>query len=340
MAPDTTLGMSPAWLDAQYNNRARVPEAVQHLQRWAANSATARAQLLATGQAVLDVPYMHHPAWPATAQTLDVFTPPPGATPPAGGWPVLLFVHGGYWRALDKADHSFIAPPWVAPGRGAAERVAEGAGTGADEGANEATGAGPGAVVVVPNYALCPAVRVSDITAQMQQAVAWVWQHVAPHGGNPARITVVGHSAGGQVVGMLLSTPLSQWQALGVHAPAGAQAPLAPFPLRHGVSISGLFDLAPIQQTPFLADLGLTPEEAHAQSPIHRPHTGGVLTAVVGGDESEEFLRQNTLLRQAWGEAAAPVAEVLPGLNHFTVVDELTRPGSRLGGLVGAALMV
>jgi arylformamidase len=109
---------------------------------------------------------------------------------------------------------------------------------------------------------------------------------------------------------MLLSTPLSQWQALGIHSTEGAA--LAPFPLRHGVSISGLFDMAPICQTPFLADLGLTPEEAHAQSPIHRPRTGGVLTAVVGGDESEEFLRQNTLLRQAWGEAAAPVAEVLP----------------------------
>ncbi len=314
MAPDTTLGMSPAWLDAQYNNRARVPEAVQHLQRWAADSATARTQLLATGQAVLDVPYMQHPAWPATAQTLDVFTPPAGATPPAGGWPVLLFIHGGYWRALDKADHSFIAPPWVAPG------------------------GGHGAIVVVPNYALCPAVRVSDITAQMQQAVAWVWQHIAGHGGNPARITVVGHSAGGHVVGMLLSTPLNQWQALGVNTHEGASS--AFFSLRHGVSISGLFDLAPIGQTPFLADLGLTPEEAHAQSPIHRPHTGGVLTAVVGGDESEEFLRQNTLLRQAWGDAAAPVAEVLPGLNHFSVLEELVKPGSCLGGLVGAALMV
>ena len=308
--------MTPAWLDAQYNNRARVPEAVQHLQRWAADSATARAQLLANGQAVLDVPYMHHPAWPATAQTLDVFTPPPGATPPAGGWPVLLFIHGGYWRALDKADHSFIAPHWVAPG--------------------ERTGWSQGAIVVVPNYALCPAVRVSDITAQMQQAVAWVWQHIAGHGGNPARITVAGHSAGGHVVGMLLSTPLSQWQALGASAHEGDAPPT--FPLRHGVSISGLFELEPIRQTPFLTDLGLTREEARAQSPIHHPHTGGVLTAVVGGDESEEFLRQNTLLRQAWGEAAAPVAEALPGLNHFTVLDELTKPGSRLSGMVRSAL--
>jgi arylformamidase len=296
---------SPQWLDAQYNNRARVPEALQHLQRWAADSATARAQLQATGQAVLDLTYMADPSLPAAAQTLDIFTPPAHATPPEGGWPVLVFIHGGYWRALDKADHSFIAPPWV----------------------NAVVG--PGAVVVVPNYALCgalcPAVRVSTITAQMQQAVAWVHRHVAAHGGNPQRLTVAGHSAGGHLVGMLLST---DWAAFGLPAQ----------PVQHGISISGLFDLEPIRQTPFLADLGLTPDEAHAQSPVHCPHTGGVLTAVVGGDESEEFLRQNTLLQQAWGSAAAPVAKVLPGLNHFTVVDALVQPRSRLAGCVVACL--
>jgi len=289
---------SPAWLDAQYNNRARVPEAVQLLQRWAADSATARAQLQATGQAVLDVPYMANPGLPSAAQTLDIFTPPASARPPEGGWPVLVFIHGGYWRALDKADHSFLAPPWVN------------------------AGAGPGAVVVIPNYALCPVVSVSTITAQMQQAVAWVWRHIAQHDGNAQRITVAGHSAGGHLVGMLLATPAARWTAMGVKA--------APFPICHGVSISGLFDLEPIRQTPFLADLGLTPAQAHAQSPIHLPHAGGVLTSVVGGDESDEFLRQNTLLQLAWGEAAAPLAEVLPGLNHFSVVEELVKPGSRL----------
>lgn len=298
MNPATSPVASPAWLDSQYNNRARVPEAVQHLQRWAADSATARAALQASGQALLDVPYMADPALPPTAQTLDIFTPPPGATPPAGGWPVLLFVHGGYWRALDKADHSFIAPSWVAQG----------------------------AIVVIPNYALCPAVRVSTITDQMRQAVAWTARHsgnLNGQPGNPDRLSVAGHSAGGHIVGMLLSTRWAEW--------GGS-------PIRHGISISGLFDLNPIRQTPFLADLGLTPDEAQAQSPIHHRHTGGQLTAVVGGDESEEFLRQNGLLRTAWGEAAAPVAEVLPGLNHFSVVEELTRPSSRLSALVAARL--
>ncbi len=309
MNPATSPVASPAWLDSQYNNRARVPEAVQHLQRWAADSATARAALQASGQALLDVPYMADPALPPAAQTLDIFTPPPGATPPAGGWPVLLFVHCGYWRALDKADHSFIAPPWVAQG----------------------------AIVVIPNYALCPAVRVSTITDQMRQAVAWTARHIGNlngQPGNPDRLSVAGHSAGGHIVGMLLSTRWAEWGGSGAALPGQPDGT----PIRHGISISGLFDLEPIRQTPFLADLGLTPEEAQAQSPIYHRHTGGQLTAVVGGDESEEFLRQNGLLRTAWGEAAAPVAEVLPGLNHFSVVEELTRPSSRLSVLVAARL--
>ncbi len=309
MNPANSPVASPAWLDSQYNNRARVPEAVQHLQRWAADSATARAALQASGQALLDVPYMADPALPPAAQTLDIFTPPPGATPPAGGWPVLLFVHGGYWRALDKADHSFIAPPWVAQG----------------------------AIVVIPNYALCPAVRVSTITDQMRQAVAWTARHIGNlngQPGNPDRLSVAGHSAGGHIVGMLLSTRWAEWGGSGAALPGQPDGT----PIRHGISISGLFDLEPIRQTPFLTDLGLTPEEAQAQSPIHHRHTGGQLTAVVGGDESEEFLRQNGLLRTAWGEAAAPVAEVLPGLNHFSVVEELTRPSSRLFALVAARL--
>ena len=309
MNPATNPVLSPAWLDSQYNNRARVPEAVQHLQRWAADSATARAALQASGQALLDVPYMADPALPPAAQTLDIFTPPPGAAPPAGGWPVLLFVHGGYWRALDKADHSFIAPPWVAQG----------------------------AIVVIPNYGLCPAVRVSTIIDQMRQAVAWTARHIGNlngQPGNPDRFSVAGHSAGGHIVGMLLSTRWAEWGGSVAALPGQPDGS----PIRHGISISGLFDLEPIRQTPFLADLGLTPEEAQVQSPIHHRHTGGQLTAVVGGDESEEFLRQNGLLRTAWGEAAAPVAEVLPGLNHFSVVEELTRPSSRLSALVAVRL--
>ena len=90
--------------------------------------------------------------------------------------------------------------------------------------------------------------------------------------------------------------------------------------LRAAISVSGLFELETIRRTPFLApDLRLTAESARRLSPALMPAPAGRLAAVVGGDESE-FLRQNRLIRSAWGGAAVPVCEAIPGTNHFTVL--------------------
>ena len=94
----------PAWLDRMYNNRALVPEHAAHFSRWAQTSAQARSSQPCT----LDLAYGASPG-----EKLDVF-PAARATP--GGAPVVVFVHGGYWRSLDKADHSFVAPAFVDAG--------------------------------------------------------------------------------------------------------------------------------------------------------------------------------------------------------------------------------
>jgi arylformamidase len=62
------------------------------------------------------------------------------------------------------------------------------------------------------------------------------------------------------------------------------------------------------------------------------PHQGK-LYAACGGAESEEFHRQNRLIRDAWGAAAVPVCELLPGRNHFTALEALVEPGNRLNNL-------
>lgn len=267
----------PTWLDAQYNNRVRVPAAPQILERWANASALARAQ----SEGVLDIPYGTGPG-----ETLDVFRT---AAPDA---PVFVFIHGGYWRALDKRDHSFVAPALVEAG----------------------------AMVVVPNYALCPAVSIEHITLQMVQAVAWVWRHAREHGGDPRRIVVAGHSAGGHLAAMLLNC---HWPQVAPDLPGDL--------LRSALSISGLFELEPIRHTSFLApDLHLTAESARHLSPALLPAPSGHLAAVVGGDESDEFLRQNRLIREAWGERAVPVCEAVPGTNHFTVLHDLADANTRL----------
>lgn len=268
----------PVWLDRMYDNRARVPESAQHLQRWAERSARARQEC----DCALDLAYGDQPA-----ERLDVF--------PAGhpGAPVLLFIHGGYWRALDKSDHSFIAPAFTRDG----------------------------VCVVVPNYTLCPDTTVPQIALQMAWAVVWTWRNARLYGGDPERITVAGHSAGGQLAAMMLAC---DWRALDTALPAQV--------VPNALAISALHDLEPIMRTPFLQpSLGLTPQQVAQASPARLPAPrAGTLYSVVGGDESEEYLRQNRLIREAWGPERVPVCEALPGLNHFSVLEALLQPSHRL----------
>ena len=274
--------LDPQWLDAQYNNRQRVPDTAGLLARWTEASVLARHGSVST----LDVPYGS-----GAGETLDVFGPATGvASSPA---PVLVFIHGGYWRSMDKADHSFVAPSFNADG----------------------------ALVVVPNYALCPAVDIEHITLQLAAAVAWTWRNARAYGGDPSRIALAGHSAGGHLTAMLLSCRWKHWAD-----------DLPTQPLAGGLAISGLYDLEPLRHTPYLqGDLQLTPASVARLSPAFFPRPKGTrLFAAVGLEESDEFLRQNRLIRDVWGPTAVPVCETVPARNHFTVLNSLVDPEGRL----------
>lgn len=272
----------PAWLDVQYNNRARIPEHAQIFERWARASAHAREGM----RCHLDVRYGG-----GQNETLDVF---PSTRLNA---PVLVFIHGGWWRSLDKRDHSFLAPSLV----------------------------GEGAMVVVPNYALCPGseaapVSIEHITLQMVSALAWVYRNAALYGGDPRHIVVAGHSAGAHLAAMMLCC---DWKAVADDLPARL--------VSRAFGISGVYDLDVIRQTPFLqADLRLTPESALKLSPAFFRKPEGRFCAAVGALESEEFLRQNRLIREAWGSDLVPVCEEIPDTHHLNVLHELADPQGRL----------
>ena len=265
-----------AWFDAQYNNRARVPEHPDIFARWSRASTLSREGLSRR----IDVAYGDRPA-----ERLDVFPTT------AANAPVLVFVHGGWWRAFDKSDHSFIAPAFV----------------------------NAGAMVVVPNYDLCPAVSIEEIARQMTRALAWTWRNAALYGGDPRRIVVAGHSAGGHLAAMLMCC---DWKAVGRDLPCDL--------VTKALSVSGVFDLDPIRKTSFLQpDLRLTPASVRRLSPVNFAAPRGTLHALVGAQESEEFLRQNTLIQSAWGRKTVPVCETVPGLNHFNVLHDLVELGAR-----------
>ena len=266
----------PAWYDAQYHTRAAIPEHPQILQYWTDASKATRGKL----RGKLDLRYGE-----GTKETLDLF---PAAQPNA---PVLVYIHGGFWRALDKRDHSFVAEPFVAAG----------------------------VSVVLPNYALAPYASIAQIVQQMVKAVAWIWREADALGVDRQRIALAGHSAGGHLAAMLLAC---NWRDVERRMPAQ--------PLRGALALSGLYELEPLRHAPFLApDLKLTEASALQLSPAWMPAPAGPLLALVGGEESAEFQRQNALIRECWGEAAVPVCETVPGRNHMNVLHELADPASR-----------
>ena len=274
----TPTHLSPTWLDAQYNNRARIADHAAIFARWAIDS----QQVRETRACRLDLTYGDGPN-----ESLDLFLPTSERAP------VLVFIHGGYWRALDKSDQSFVASGLV------------------DD----------GALVVIPNYALCPAVTMETIALQCARALAWVWRNAARFGGDPARIVVAGHSAGGHLAVMLLCC---DWHAVGSDLPRDL--------VTSAQAISGLFDLEPLRHTPFLqTDLRLTPSSVRRLSPAgFSVPARRQLHAWVGALESEEFLRQNGLLRERWGSATVPVCAQVPGAHHLSVLDSMVSQGGDL----------
>ena len=250
--------LDPQFVEREYNNRALVPEHPAIFARWDRDSDFVRSTLPCT----LDLPY-----GPEALHRVDWF-------PAANSRATLVFIHGGYWRSLDKSMFSWLAPAYVAAGMN----------------------------VAMVNYRLCPAVRIDAIVDDVIAAMNWL---MGREDGD--RMVVAGHSAGGHLVGALFATPL-------------ARLAFDPSRIAGGVSLSGLFDFAPLRIHSFNADFHLD-EAAVARLDLYdKPATiTAPLVVAVGGAESSEFQRQSRLLTERWAPQAKPL--VLPGLNHFTIVD-------------------
>jgi len=164
-----------------------------------------------------------------------------------------------------------------------------------------------GVAVAMPSYELCPNVTLATLVEQVRDSVAFLYRRLG------GRFLVTGHSAGGHLTAMLMAT---DW------ATRGLPADLVPA----GMPISGLFDLEPITHTTVNGALGLDVAEARRLSPLLLPATGGRIHAYVGSEEGVEYSRQSRSIAEAWGGTW----DSLPGLNHFSIVEELQNPASAM----------
>lgn len=156
--------------EVEYNNRARVPEHPEIFARWYREAEAYRAQ---SSKAELGLSY-----GPSPRQTIDLF-PAENDGPTT---PLMLFIHGGWWRSLEPRQFSQMAA-----------------------GANA-----QGVTVAVVGYDLCPGISIANIVAQMRDACLYLWRK------RRQRFLTVGHSAGGHLAACMLAT---EWKTLAPDAP-------------------------------------------------------------------------------------------------------------------------
>lgn len=265
-------------LEREYNPRIQVPEYASYFARWKDSALEVRR----VAEAHLNLRYGLLPS-----ERLDFF-PAVGS-----GNPLLIFVHGGYWRTLDKDDFSWVSPPYVAAGIS----------------------------VAVVNYGSLPGTPLLLIVEQVRRACAWLHHNARALSIDPGRIVCSGHSTGGHLTAMMLAT---DWPGVWPEFPQRL--------LSGAVTVSGLFDLEPLTRAEFIRnDLRLEPALARALSPVFLPWRNDVpLVRSVGAEETAELHRQSTLLGAHWPLACERELIEVPGCNHLSVCDAFADTRSQL----------
>ena len=262
-------------LDAQFDTRAAVPEHPMMFARWAERSAQARLDL----GTLMDLKYGPHPR-----QRIDLVD--------AGMHsPLLVFLHGGFWRAFDKSAFTFIAPPFV------------------DHGIS----------VAVVDYALCPEVTVREVCDQVATAVAYLREVAPNHSFDAERTVLAGHSVGAHMAVWLggvdwTTRGLTSQPYHGVVAISGIYdlVPVSRSFLNADLKLSEeeAWALSPLHEPP-----GWMPPAVFA----------------VGDQETEAFREQQDAMVGVWQACGAGAEVVpMAGFNHFDILDALADPASRL----------
>ncbi|MGI8649724.1 MAG: alpha/beta hydrolase [Rubrobacter sp.] len=261
-------------IDAQYNLYNTVPDVEVYARFYQTESDKLRAEMAHES----NVPY-----GPTLDEYVDLYPAPSADADADGPAPILVYIHGGYWRARTSGEFAFVA-------RGPASE---------------------GVATVSVNYSLCPKVKLAEIVRQVRAAIAWIYKNAESFGGDRDRIHVSGHSAGGHLAATLLMTDWPNDYGLPKDI------------VKSATCVSGLFDLSPFPYTFMQPQLQFSWEEVRLYSPLfHIPEEAPPLLLAYGSQEPDEMKRQSEDFLAAWNEAGLSGERiVLDGKNHYDVID-------------------
>lgn len=199
--------------------------------------------------------------------------------------PVFVFIHGGYWRAQSKESSCFMATALKKQG----------------------------IALCVLEYTLMPETSLSEIIREVRSGIAWLHKHGATYGIDPQRIFVGGSSAGGHLASMIAAQGWQERYALPEDVIKGV------------LSISGLYDIAPLCYTHINDWLKMHPDYSQSVSPMwNLPRANLPMHLVVGELEPEGFKRQMELyVERCVVEGVKLSSEIVQSKNHFDVVLDL-----------------
>ena len=269
-------------LDLEYDMRRRCP----HFAETFATLEPDNARVVEKFKCNLDVPFGD-----TELQKLDVW-------PGTGSAPMLMFIHGGYWKAFDKAMFRFVS-----------ERFLE-----------------VGACVVLNNYDLCPNVTMDTIVDQNRKALKWIYDHSKELGCDRDRFFVTGHSAGGHLSAILGST---DWRDFGLSKnPINRAFPVSGLydlePLRLSYLNADL--LMSEEDCHRVSPIHMVPGEAPP------------MIIAVGGGETDEFKRQSRIYTDACKTKDLDVEYMELGeFDHVHVAGQYANPDSPLTSSILAA---
>lgn len=222
---------------------------------------------------------------PDPRNKVDVYTPK-DAAPDA---PVVVFFYGGSWTSGSRGDYAFV-------GEALASR---------------------GIVAVLADYRLYPQVHYQELLQDSAQAVVWTRDHIRQFGGDPAKLYVMGHSAGAYNAAMLALDP--QWLAA---------AGTTPSIIKGWVGLAGPYDFLPIEDAE-VKPVFYFPNSPPDSQPINHVSAASPPALLIASvDDTEVNLQRNTggMASRLRAQGVSVREVYFSRTSHRTLVGALARP--------------